>query len=83
MEVYHSGEKEVQERAGVRHFSERVAGAIRQEIPEIAQSFLAVQSYVFITMLDSKRQPWASLLFGTPGFLSAPNENTVEIQVSG
>lgn len=82
MEAYHSGEKEVQERAGVRHFSERVAGAIRQEIPEIAQSFLAVQSYVFMSMLDSKRQPWATLLFGAAGFLSAPDEKTVEIRAS-
>jgi len=80
MEAYHSGEKEVQERAGVRHFSERVAHAILQELPSVAKAFLENQSYVFVTTLDSSNQPWASLLFGDPGFLSTPNENTVEIR---
>ena len=39
MEAFHSGERDVQERAGVRHFAEHVAGMIRPEIPPVAVKF--------------------------------------------
>ena len=80
MESFHSGEKEVQERAGVRHFSEHVAGMIRPEIPPVAIKFLETQPYAVVATLDSNQRPWTSFLFGVPGFLSATDERTVEIR---
>jgi len=80
MEKFHSGELEVQERAGVREIAEHVGGMIRPEITGIAASFLETQSYVIAASLDSGKRPWASILFGAPGFMKAPDARTVEIR---
>jgi len=79
MKTFHSGEIEVQKRAGVREFAERVAGGFHEEIPPIAKSFLEVQPFGIVATLDSDKRPWASVLFGAPGFLSATDNKTLEI----
>ena len=80
MGVYHSGEKKVQDQAGVRDLAEHLAGVIRPEIPSFARSFLEAQHILIISTLDSSKRPWASLLFGSPGFVSTPDERTVDIR---
>lgn len=67
---YHPGEMIVQERAGARNFAERAGRrVIRDHMPEQHRTFFAMLPYVFLGSLDGHGRPWASVLFGTPGFL--------------
>lgn len=68
--VFHTGEIEVQRRAGVEQMARRVGGSIRGEIPPAAEEFLAQRSWIVLATTDSAGRPWASILSGTPGFVS-------------
>ncbi|MCI0606856.1 pyridoxamine 5-phosphate oxidase, partial [bacterium] len=76
---YHSGELEVQRRAGVQDMADRVSGVMRSTIPQIAQQFLSVQRLIVAATLDSKDRSWASLLTGPEGFVRAIDERTLLI----
>jgi predicted pyridoxine 5'-phosphate oxidase superfamily flavin-nucleotide-binding protein len=79
MSVFHEGERAVQEQAGVRDRARRVGNAIHTEIPPAAQDFLEQPPFVLLGGQDAAGQVWASALFGAPGFVSALDEHTVEI----
>lgn len=69
--VFHSGELEVQRRAGVERMAARVGGSIHSEIPPLAEEFLAQRSWVVLATTDARGRPWASILKGPRGFVSA------------
>jgi len=79
MTTFHSGEIEVQERAGVRDMAQRVGRSIGQEIPPAAQEFLRAQPFVILGGADENGRVWASLLSGEAGFARALNEHTLRI----
>lgn len=70
---YHSGEREVQARAGVRRGSDRVASIFRDSLPEVAQAFLSEQRMAVLAGEGTDGRAWASLLAGEPGFLQTPD----------
>jgi predicted pyridoxine 5'-phosphate oxidase superfamily flavin-nucleotide-binding protein len=76
---YHSGELEVQARAGVPSRASRVNKSLRSTLPPIAQTFLREQRMIVLSTAGRDGSIWASVLTGEPGFLKTPDEQTVEI----
>jgi predicted pyridoxine 5'-phosphate oxidase superfamily flavin-nucleotide-binding protein len=79
---YHSGELEVQARAGVREVAKRVAGSIHSFVPQVARAFLEERRFVVVATVDSDNRPWASALAGPSGFVRAQDEHTIRIDAS-
>lgn len=79
---FHPGELAVQQRAGVQQTAGRVAGSIRDQIPDSAAAFLMERRFVVLAALGSDGRPWASILTGAPGFASAPDSRTVRLGTS-
>ncbi len=77
---YHTGELEVQARAGVREMAARVGNSIRPTIPAAAHEFLLDQPMLAVGSVESGGRVWASLLAGEPGFARVLDERTVRIQ---
>src|SRR5262252_5216574 len=70
--VFHAGELALQERAGVRERLDATAPRfVREYMPEQHREFFARLPTLLIGSLDARRQPWASILFGAPGFVDA------------
>jgi uncharacterized protein len=76
---FHSGELEVQARAGVRRMAQRVAGSIHSVVPAVARAFLEERRFVVLSVADSEDRPWASLLAGPAGFVRGLDERTIRI----
>jgi uncharacterized protein len=79
---FHSGELDVQERAGVLARAARVGGSIHDEIPEPAARFLAERRWIVIATAEEHGRPWASLLSGTPGFARARDARTFVVSAA-
>ena len=80
--MWHEGEIEMQERAGVRALADRVGRIINAEIPAVAAAFVAAQPFVIAATVDASGQPTASLLGGPPGFAAAGDAHTLTIAPS-
>ncbi len=80
--VYHEGELLVQERTGERDRAARIGGAISDRIRYGAMPFLMEQAMVVLGSVDEDRDVWASLLFGTPGFVGVMDDRTLEFDLS-
>ena len=79
---YHEGEHAVQDRLNVSAAARATQRVIRNSLPEGASSFLAHQSMVVIGSRDVEGHVWASIVFASPGFLTAKDAHTVEIDLS-
>jgi len=77
--VFHEGEREVQERAGVTRMANRLANAIHSSIPEAVQDFLQEQPIAVVASADAQGAVWSSLVWGEPGFMQAIDARTVWI----
>ena len=76
---FHSGERELQTRAGVRGIADRVAKSIHSIVPEAAGAFLEERRFVVLAVADADNRPWASLLTGPAGFARRLDEHTIRI----
>ncbi len=81
-EPFHDGEILVQERAGERALAARVGAMISPVIVPGARPFLAQQRMLAAGSVDRGGTPWASLLFGEPGFASSPGGTSVVIDLT-
>lgn len=79
---YHEGELAVQERTGNRHQASRTGRVIASRIIPGAIPFLARQTMALLGTLDAGGNPWASVLFGAPGFVTAADDQTVVFDLS-
>jgi uncharacterized protein len=77
--MWHPGERAVQERAGVTDRADRMLGSQEPVIPPVAREFLSEQPWIVIGAADEHGRPWASPLYGEPGFITTPDESTVHI----
>lgn len=77
--LYHPGEREVQERVGVRQMAERVSRIMQPYIPPAAQDFIKNHYMLIAASVDERGRVWASLVTGQPGFAEALDETTVQI----
>ena len=77
--MWHAGERAVQERAGVTEIADRMLGTQEPVIPPVAREFLSEQPWIVLGAADEDGRPWASPLYGEPGFITTPDESTVHI----
>ncbi len=77
---FHLGERDLQERAGVRERMEKFGRrVIRDHFPEQHRSFYQQLPFLLLGYSDSDGWPWVSLQAGTPGFIRSPNNRTLKI----
>jgi uncharacterized protein len=79
MATFHEGELEVQRRAGVAANAERIGRSIHPAIPPAAARFAAERSFILVGAADIGGRVWATLLRGTPGFVSVRAEDRLHI----
>lgn len=78
---FHAGEIAVQERAGVRaRIAEIGARVVRDFMPEPHRELFGKLPSLWVGSLDGAGRPWASLLVGAPGFVTAPDAWHLRIQ---
>jgi predicted pyridoxine 5'-phosphate oxidase superfamily flavin-nucleotide-binding protein len=77
---FHIGELSIQARLGMQNqIDKQGRRMIREYLPEQAQQFFAQLPYIIAGVVDADGNPWASILLGNPGFLSAPDAGTLRI----
>jgi predicted pyridoxine 5'-phosphate oxidase superfamily flavin-nucleotide-binding protein len=79
MAVFHAGEREVQQRAGVTAMARDLGQGIGQSIPAGARPFLEGQRIAVLAGVDGAGRVWVSLLTGRPGFITAPDSKTLRL----
>jgi predicted pyridoxine 5'-phosphate oxidase superfamily flavin-nucleotide-binding protein len=77
--AYHSGERAVQEAAGVRDRAEQLGRMFRPFMVDAQRGFFEHLPFVLVGSLDAAGQPWASMLIGEPGFIRAHDPETLLI----
>ncbi len=78
--VFHSGERAVQEKAGVLDEATAIGAVnIRDYMPAQHREFYEKIPFMVMASLDESGRPWATLLTGTPGFVRAPDTQTLLI----
>ena len=79
--VFHEGERAVQSRLGVRNTAE-IQGKrfVRNYLTDQHRKFYQGLAFIFVSSVDESGQPWASILYGRPGFLSTPSDSTLRVQ---
>ena len=77
---FHAGEIEVQKRLGVHEKVMSYAPKfIRDFMPRQHREFYAQLPMFFVGSVDDQNRPWASVVFGKPGFLNSPNPKTLRL----
>ncbi|MCY7320402.1 MAG: pyridoxamine 5'-phosphate oxidase family protein [Phormidesmis sp. CAN_BIN36] len=80
---FHAGEIAVQEQLGVRNRMEAQGRrVIRDYLTEQHRQFYAQLPFLIAGTVDASDRPWASILVGEPGFLSTPDERTLQVASS-
>ena len=77
---FHPGERQVQERLGVRDkiepFARRV---IRDHMPDQHRAFYGQLPFLLLGTVDRQGRPWASLVAGQAGFATSPDPRRLDI----
>ncbi len=77
---FHSGELAIQSRLGKQKQIDKLGRRlIRDHMPRQHRQFFAQLSYLVVGTVDTSGAPWASILIGQPGFLSTPDEYTLQV----
>jgi uncharacterized protein len=77
---FHPGELAIQTRLGVQgRIDQQGRRIIREYLPDQHRQFFAQLPYVIVGTVDAFGYPWASILVGKPGFLSSPDEHTLQV----
>ena len=76
-EVYHDGEKAIQQSVGETLNAERSGSVITDTIMAGAINFIEKQPMAIVSSVDKNGQVWASLLIGDFGFVKVPNPNAL------
>ncbi len=77
---FHRGERLVQERMGVRDKVEKLGRrAIRDRLPDQHREFYAELPFVLVGTVDGRGRPWASLVPGRAGFMTTPDDRTLDV----
>jgi uncharacterized protein len=78
---FHVGELAIQARLGAQdRIDKQGRRMIREYLPAQAQQFFAQLPYVIAGTVDADGNPWASILIGNPGFLSSPDDRTLQVK---
>ncbi|RLA44862.1 MAG: hypothetical protein DRR42_20010, partial [Gammaproteobacteria bacterium] len=80
---FHKGEQELQALYDVRERIEDMGQrVIRDYMPLEHREFYEQLPYVFAGSIDDSGRPWASLLFGQPGFIQSADKYSLNINFS-
>jgi uncharacterized protein len=78
---FHAGEQAVQARVGVRERVEQMGRRmLRDFMPDEHRQFFQDLPFLVVGSTDAEGAPWASLLLGTPGFVSTPSARRLVVQ---
>lgn len=78
---FHEGELAIQERVGVREkIDAQGRSAVRRYLTDQHREFFPMLPYVFMGSVDAEGRPWASMLFGEPGFVNPTSATTVSVK---
>ncbi len=77
---FHRGEQAIQKQLGVREQMERFGSrVIRDHMPEQHREFYQQLPFIFVGHADPQGRPWASILFGEPGFIHSPDNKILSL----
>ncbi|WP_296000836.1 pyridoxamine 5'-phosphate oxidase family protein [Rugamonas sp.] len=79
---FHAGERTVQRRAGEQAIADRNIAVLSDTVIGGGRPFIAKQFMVALASVDASGAPWASLLFGAPGFLHTDDGRSIHVDVS-
>ena len=79
---FHAGELAVQQRVGVAEEAQAVGRGVYPKLIGPVARFLATQRVAVAASVDAGDRPWASLLTGPPGFLTAVDDELLRIAVT-
>lgn len=74
-EVYHPGEREIQQRVGEQLTAQSNGRIITDTVVKGAINFIEKQPMAIVSRDDHTGQVWSSLLIGDFGFARAPHPN--------
>lgn len=75
---FHAGELALQERSGMRERIDRAGRRmIRDFMPEEHRLFFEELPFLVVGSLDARGRPWASIVPGSPGFVSSPHPRSL------
>ena len=76
---FHQGERQVQQRLGVRDIEDWARKVVRPYLPEQHREFHAALPFLVAAARDGTGRPWATLLAGPEGFVTSPDPQTLVI----
>jgi len=78
---FHTGEIALQERLGVAERQQKIGRKIlRPYLPEQHRTFYQQLPFLIAGSVDQAGSPWASVMFGEPGFITSPGEQSLKIE---
>ncbi|MFA5120641.1 pyridoxamine 5'-phosphate oxidase family protein [Zavarzinia sp.] len=79
--LFHTGEQEVQRRAGTRDQCEQIGPhMIRDHMPDQHRAFFASLPLLLVGSVDGDGRVWASALAGAPGFMESPDPSALVVR---
>lgn len=76
---FHSGEQAVQQRVGVLEKMASRGQLLRSFMPDQHREFFKQLPFVIVGSIDREQQPWASIVTGSPGFVTSPDAAHLEL----
>ena len=76
---FHKGELAVQAQSGVLDEAAMLGKMFRSYMTEQHREFFAQLPMLLVGSMDDAGQPWASMLFGSPGFVHSPDVLTLQV----
>ena len=76
---FHAGERQVQERLGVRGIEQWARKVVRPFLPEQHRAFHTSLPFLIVAARDSLGRPWVTLLTGPDGFVTSPDAGSLRI----
>ncbi len=76
---FHPGEHRVQERLGARDIERWARKVVRGHMPEEHRAFHTALPFLVAAARDDRGRPWATLLVGGEGFVTAPDPRALAI----
>lgn len=76
---FHEGERQVQQRLGVRDIEHWARKVVRPYLPEQHRDFHTALPFLVAAARDAAGRPWATLLAGREGFVTSPDPQTLAI----
>ena len=79
---FHSGERVVQERMGVRDIEDWARKVVRPFLPDEHREFHTGLPFLVAAARDNQERPWVTLLAGPDGFVTSPDPKSLVIDAT-